>query len=63
MNQTPLEHSLMPTEELLVAKPNISKEVHRNSKNEFNKQVASGVCVYELTTPTFKQIKQLVELK
>ena len=34
-----------------------------NGRNEFGEQVASGVYIYELTTPTFKQTKRLVVLK
>ena len=42
---------------------NRSKAAYWDGKNEFGEQVASGVYVYELTTPTFKQIKRLVVLK
>ena len=34
-----------------------------DGKNELGEQVASGVYIYELTTPTFKQTKRLVVLK
>ena len=36
---------------------------HWDGRNEFGEQVASGVYIYELTTPTFKQTKRLVILK
>lgn len=34
-----------------------------DGRNELGERVASGVYIYELTTPTFKQTKQLVILK
>ena len=40
-----------------------SKAAYWDGKNEFGEQVASGVYIYELTTPTFKQTKRLVVLK
>lgn len=42
---------------------NRSKAAYWNGKNEFGEQVASGVYIYELTTPAFRQIKRLVVLK
>ena len=42
---------------------NRSKAAYWNGKNEFGEHVASGVYIYELTTPTFKQTKRLVVVK
>ena len=44
-------------------KPHARKAAYSDGKNEFGEQVASGVYIYELTTPTFKQTKRLVVLK
>ena len=40
-----------------------SQAAYWDGRNEVGEQVASGVYIYELTTPTFKQTKQLVILK
>ena len=40
-----------------------SKAAYWNGKNALGEQVASGIYIYELTTPTFKQTKPLVVLK
>ena len=40
-----------------------SQAAYWDGRNEFGEQVASGVYICELTTPTFKQTKQLVVLK
>ena len=42
---------------------NRSKAAYWDGKNELGEQVASGVYIYELKTPTFKQTKRLVVLK
>ncbi len=40
-----------------------SQAAYWDGRNEFGEQVASGVYIYELTTPTFKQTKRLVIIK
>ena len=40
-----------------------SQAAYWDGKNELGERVASGVYIYELTTPTFKQTKRLVVLK
>lgn len=40
-----------------------SKAAYWDGRNEIGEQVASGVYVYELVTPTFKQTRRLVILK
>ena len=40
-----------------------SKAAYWNGRNEIGEQVASGVYIYELVTPTFKQTRRLVILK
>ena len=40
-----------------------SKAAYWDGRNEFGEQVASGVYIYELETPTFKQTRRLVILK
>ena len=40
-----------------------SQAAYWDGRNEFGEQVASGVYIYELTTPTFKQTRRLVILK
>ena len=40
-----------------------SQAAYWDGKNELGEQVASGVYIYELTTPTFKQTKRLVVIK
>ena len=40
-----------------------SRAAYWDGRNELGEQVASGVYIYELTTPTFKQTKRLVVLK
>ena len=40
-----------------------SRAAHWDGRNELGEQVASGVYIYELTTPTFKQTKRFVVLK
>ena len=40
-----------------------SRAAYWDGRNELGEQVASGVYIYELTTPTFKQTKRLVILK
>ncbi|MYA69368.1 T9SS type A sorting domain-containing protein [Candidatus Poribacteria bacterium] len=40
-----------------------SRAAHWDGRNELGEQVASGVYICELTTPTFKQTKRLVVLK
>lgn len=40
-----------------------SRAAHWDGRNEFGEQVASGIYIYELTTPTFKQTKRLVIVK
>ncbi len=40
-----------------------SRATYWDGKNELGEQVASGVYIYELTTPTFKQTKRLVVVK
>ena len=42
---------------------NRDQAAHWDGKNEFGEQVASGVYICELTTPTFKQMKRLVVVK
>ena len=42
---------------------NRSEAAYWDGKNELGEQVASGVYIYELTTPTFKQTRRLVILK
>ena len=42
---------------------NRSRAAYWDGKNELGEQVASGVYIYELTTPTFKQTKRLVVIK
>ena len=39
------------------------KAAYWDGRNEFGEQVASGVYIYELETPTFKQTRRLVILK
>ncbi len=40
-----------------------NEAVYWDGKNELGEQAASGVYIYELTTPTFKQTRRLVILK
>ena len=40
-----------------------SEAVYWDGKNELGEQVASGIYICELATPTFKQTRQLVILK
>ena len=40
-----------------------SQAAYWDGRNQFGEQVASGVYIYELTTPKFKQTKRLVVLK
>ena len=40
-----------------------SQAAHWDGRNQFGEQVASGVYIYELATPTFKYTKRLVVLK
>ena len=40
-----------------------SRAAYWDGRNELGEQVASGVYIYELTTPTFKETKRLVVLK
>ena len=40
-----------------------SKAAYWNGKNELGEPVASGIYIYELTTPTFKQTRRLVVVK
>lgn len=40
-----------------------SKAAYWDGKNEFGEQVASGIYIYELATPTFKQTRRLVVVK
>ena len=40
-----------------------SKAAYWDGRNEIGEQVASGVYIYELVTPTFKQTRRLVILK
>ena len=40
-----------------------NRAAYWDGKNEFGEQVASGVYIYELATPTFKETKRLVVLK
>ena len=40
-----------------------SRAAYWDGRNELGEQVASGVYIYELTTPTFKQTKRLVIVK
>ena len=42
---------------------NRNRAAYWDGKNELGEQVASGVYIYELTTPTFKETKRLVVLK
>ncbi|MDE0466443.1 MAG: FG-GAP-like repeat-containing protein [Candidatus Poribacteria bacterium] len=42
---------------------NRSKAAYWDGRNEIGEQVASGVYIYELVTPTFKQTRRLVILK
>ncbi len=42
---------------------NRSRAAYWDGRNQLGEQVASGVYIYELTTPTFKQTKRLVVLK
>ena len=42
---------------------NRSEAAYWDGKNELGEQMASGVYIYELTTPTFKQTRRLVILK
>ena len=39
------------------------RSAYWNGRNEFGEAVASGVYIYELTTPSFKQTKKLVIIK
>ena len=42
---------------------NRNRAAYWDGKNELGEQVASGVYIYELVTPTFKETKRLVSLK
>lgn len=42
---------------------NRSRAAYWDGRNQLGERVASGVYIYELTTPTFKQTKRLVVLK
>ena len=42
---------------------NRSEAAYWDGKNELGEQVASGIYIYELTTPTFSQTRRLVILK